>query len=144
MFKRILFPTDFSEVSRKAMNFVKKLKDSGTREVIVFHAIDSRNLEALTHYSPADLLNTETILAKIASEETQAIAEELKQYGFTVKILIENGIPFREILKAEDSENVSAIVIGSHGTSNIKEMFLGSVSEKVIRKAKKPVIVIKR
>jgi len=44
----------------------------------------------------------------------------------------------------EDEEDVSAIVIGSHGKSNIKEMFLGSVSENAIRYCKKPVLVVKR
>jgi len=44
----------------------------------------------------------------------------------------------------EKEEDVSAIVLGSHGKSNIKEMLLGSVSEHVIRHCKKPVIVIKR
>jgi len=50
----------------------------------------------------------------------------------------------REILRVEEEEGVSIIVIGSHGKTNIKEMLLGSVSEKVIRKSKNPVLVIKR
>jgi nucleotide-binding universal stress UspA family protein len=39
---------------------------------------------------------------------------------------------------------VSAIVIGSHGRSNVAEMLIGSVSEKVIRRCRVPVLVIKR
>ncbi|RLG23437.1 universal stress protein, partial [Methanosarcinales archaeon] len=39
---------------------------------------------------------------------------------------------------------ISLIVIGSHGKSNVKEMLLGSVSEKVIKKSKRPVLVVKR
>lgn len=56
---------------------------------------------------------------------------------------IEVGIPLREILKVEE-EDVSVIAIGSHGKSNLQEMFLGSVSEKVARKCKKPILIIKR
>ena len=37
MFEKILYPTDFSDVAEKALNYVKKLKDSGAREVIVLH-----------------------------------------------------------------------------------------------------------
>ena len=44
----------------------------------------------------------------------------------------------------ETEEDISLIVIGSHGKSNVKEMLLGSVSEKVIRKSKRPVLVVKR
>ena len=61
-----------------------------------------------------------------------------------MKTLLKIGFPVREILDAEKRERVSVIVIGSHGKSNLEEMFLGSVSEKVIRKCKKPVIIIKR
>ncbi|MDO9515164.1 MAG: universal stress protein [Syntrophales bacterium] len=144
MFKKILYPTDFSDVSKKALASILALKTNEAQEVVVMHVIDSRNLDAMAQYVPADLLRTQEALEKIAREEAQAIADELEKKGFTVKIRIEEGIPSRNILEAEEDEGVSSIVIGSHGVSNIKEIFLGSVSEKVIRKAKSPVIVIKR
>ena len=61
-----------------------------------------------------------------------------------VKLRVETGVPVREILRVEAEEGVSAVVIGSHGISNLQEIFLGSVSEKVIRKSKMPVFVVKR
>ena len=54
-----------------------------------------------------------------------------------------SGMSVREILRVEEEEGISVTVIGSHGRSNLKEIFLGSVSEKVIRKSKNPVFVIK-
>jgi nucleotide-binding universal stress UspA family protein len=48
-------------------------------------------------------------------------------------------------LKAEEQEkDVSVVVLGSHGKSCIAEMLLGSVSEKVVRKSSKPVLVVRR
>ena len=47
-------------------------------------------------------------------------------------------------MKAEEEENVSVVVLGSHGKSCITEMLLGSVSEKVVRKSTKPVLVVRR
>jgi nucleotide-binding universal stress UspA family protein len=79
-----------------------------------------------------------------AQEEIRAIEDELKKSGFNVKTRIDKGVPFREILKAEQEEDISVVVIGSHGVSCIKEMLLGSVSEKVIRKSSKPVLVVRR
>jgi nucleotide-binding universal stress UspA family protein len=79
-----------------------------------------------------------------AQEEISAIEDELKKSGFNVKTRIDKGIPFREILKAEQEEDISVVVIGSHGVSCIEEMFLGSCSEKVIRKSSKPVLVVRR
>ena len=72
------------------------------------------------------------------------IAEKLSDAGIKTIIRIEKGIPFKEILRVEKEEDVSLIIIGSHGTSDVKEMLLGSVSEKVVRKAEKPVLVVKR
>ena len=50
----------------------------------------------------------------------------------------------QEILRVEEEENISAIVMGSHGRSNLQKIFLGSVSEKVARRCKQPVLVVKR
>jgi len=68
----------------------------------------------------------------------------LKESGFDVKVRIERRIPLREILRVEEEKGVSVIIIGSHGKTNIEEMLLGSVSEKVIRRSQKPVLVVKR
>ncbi|MBN2398335.1 MAG: universal stress protein [Deltaproteobacteria bacterium] len=144
MFRKILYPTDFSDVSKKALASLSNLKTDEDQEVVIIHVIDSRNLDAMAQYVPADLVKTQEALEKLAWEEAQAITDQLEKAGFKVTVRIEEGIPSRNILEAEADEDVSCIVIGSHGVSNIKEMFLGSVSEKVIRKAKKPVIVIKR
>jgi len=145
MFKKILIPTDFSDVAEKALDCVKQLKDAGTREVVVLHVIKKNSLEVIAQYSSIrDFEEVEKEVEGDAREKLSRIEKELKETGFQVKIRVETGFPFSEILRVEDEEDVSAIVIGSHGLSNIKEILLGSVSESVIRKAKKPVIVIKR
>ena len=68
----------------------------------------------------------------------------MKESGFDVKVRIERRIPLREILRVEEEEGVSVIIIGSHGKTNIEEMLLGSVSEMVIRRSQKPVLLVKR
>ncbi len=49
MFEKILYPTDFSDVSRKAVDYIKTLKDPGTKEVIVLHVIDEREIVHIAH-----------------------------------------------------------------------------------------------
>ena len=146
MFEKILYPTDFSDVAKKAMDFIKQLKGAGTKEVVVFHVIDERILDRIQHHSETGI-NVEVIEKKMeenAQEEISAIEDKLKKSGFNVKTRIDKGVPFREILKAEQEEDISVVVIGSHGVSCIEEMFLGSCSEKVIRKSRKPVLVVRR
>jgi len=144
MFAKILYPTDFSDVSKKALAYLKQLKDAGAKEIVILHVIDERRIEAITLYGTGGSFVFIEKMEEEARKEVIAIEGELKKCGFEAKARIETGIPLREILRVEEEENVSLIIIGSHGKTNIKEMLMGSVSEKVVRRAKNPVLVIKR
>lgn len=145
MFEKILFPTDFSDVATKALQYVKQLREAGGREVVVLHVIDQSNLELLSSYSTIqDYLSIEKEIDTRASEEIGFISNDLRQLGFVVRERIEKGIPLRVVLKVAEEEHPSVIVVGSHGKSNLEEMLLGSVSEKVVRKSRYPVLVVKR
>ena len=147
MFGRILYPTDFSDVSKKALDYLKQLREAGAKEVIVLHIIDTREIESIARYGevPMNLeKGLEEKMEESVKQELTAVEAELRESGFDVKVRIEKGIPFREILRVEEEEEVSVVVIGSHGKSCVAEMFLGSVSEKVVRKSKRPVLVVRR
>jgi nucleotide-binding universal stress UspA family protein len=146
MFENILYPTDFSDASKKALDYIKQLKGAGTKEVVVLHVIDEREIEHIAHLAELNVSIEELEKRRegYAREEMEAIEAELKKSGFAVKTRIEKGIPFRDILKAEKEGDVSVVVIGSHGKSCVTEMLLGSVSEKVVRKSSKPVLVVRR
>jgi nucleotide-binding universal stress UspA family protein len=144
MFEKILYPTDFSDVAKNALDFIKTLENADKKEVIVLHVMDANLMDFSSRYAPELFMTIEEKIKKNITKDLNRIKVSLAEKGFTVRIRIERGVPFREILRVEQEEDVSVIVIGSHGVSNVKEMLLGSVSEKVIRKAKKPVLVIKR
>ena len=145
MFEKILYPTDFSDVAVKALEYIKRLKASGAKEVIVLHVNDERGNESVARILGESQFNK---LNQNKMQETERklkrVEKELIDAGFKARLRVETGMPVREILRVQDEENVSVTVIGSHGRSNLEEIFLGSVSEKVIRKSKQPVFVIKR
>ncbi|MEE4262220.1 MAG: universal stress protein [Desulfobacteraceae bacterium] len=145
MFKKILYPTDFSDVAAKALNYIIKLRASGAQQVVVLHVIDERGIDSVHRFLSESEFNN---LKKKKNEDTESmlkgVEKELAAAGFKVRLRVETGMPVREILRVEEEENVSVIVIGSHGLSNLQEIFLGSVSEKVTRRSKNPVLVIKR
>ena len=145
MFKKILYPTDFSDVSKKAIDYIKQLRERGSEMVIVMHVINQRGMRAIEQYASGNSMEIEQRIMDDAKQQIEVIEDELKKSGLKVKSMIQTGIPVREILKVEEKEeNVSVIVIGSHGKSNLEEIFLGSVSEKVSRKCKSPVLIVKR
>ena len=145
MFDKTLYPTDFSDVAKKAMDYITKLKEAGGKEVIVLHVIDERAIgDIYLLYASRGSVEMVRRIKEEACKEMDNTGARLRQEGFEVKLRVERGIPLTEILRVEQEEGVSVTVIGSHGKSNVKEMLLGSVSEKVIRKSERPILVIKR
>lgn len=154
MFKIILYPTDFSDNAANCLGYLKNLHDAGAKKIILLNVIHQRVLDTLETIHKAayfqdgryteDREEAEQRLEKERQEKMAPLAAELEAAGFEIKIRIEKGYPVREILKVEKEEAVSAIVIGSHGRSNFSRARIGSVSEKVIRRAKAPVLLIKR
>ncbi|HHS50962.1 MAG TPA: universal stress protein [candidate division Zixibacteria bacterium] len=150
MFTKILFPTDFSEKSEHALAVVKKLRDAGTKTVVLVHVLDQREMSTMADMEGFSSLRFEELLEEIrkamrkkASRKLEEINRELDDLGFAVEERLVEGIPFTEILRIAEKEEVSAIVIGSTGKGLLSEMLLGSTSEKVVRESKRPVIVVK-
>ena len=142
MFTKVLYPTDFSDVAVKALDYIKQLKEAGTEEVILLHVIDQRSIDVLNEFARTG--STEKGLEDYSKKEITDLSEKIRSWGLRPTTRIVQGLPLPEILNASEEDGISLIVIGSHGKSNIAEMLMGSVSEKVVRKSKRPVLVVKR
>ncbi len=146
VFKKILYPTDFSDVATKALDYIKQLKEAGSQEVVILHVMNRNVIDGLMRHplQENDILQWREVAKEIALESLAEVKKELEGVGFAVKTIFKIGYPWQEILAVEEKEAPSIIAIGSHGRSNIGEIFLGSVSERVIRKSRRPVLVVKR
>lgn len=147
MFKKILYPTDFSECAQAAIPYIKSMKKAGTKEVIILHVIDVRQSTIIDTTAFGETFVYPYDISDILKKEAQTqIKKLIKQFSRLFKItpLVVEGIPFKEIIHAAQQYDVSCIVLVSHGKSNIEEMLLGSVTEKVVRKSSIPCLVIKR
>ena len=145
LFETILYPTDFSDVSKKALSVIKQFAKYKVKKVIILHVVHQRIIDSLSiHAGRINIEEFKEDLINNAKNQLAEIKNELHILGLSVVTRIKIGIPMSEILKAEAEENPTVIVLGSHGKTNLQEMLMGSVSEKVIRQSKKPVLVIKR
>jgi nucleotide-binding universal stress UspA family protein len=153
MFSKILFPTDFSEVAAKAQGFIKRLNTAQMGEIVLLNVVNQRLFDALDTHSAIifhdgrykeDTGDVKQRIIDQRQEKLAVIGKDLEQAGFAVKPMVKIGNPRKEILKVESQENVSVIVMGSHGRSNLGEMLIGSVTEKVVRRSICNVVVIKR
>jgi len=150
MFSKILYPTDFSNVARKALAYISKLRKAGCGEVVILHVIDEREIQGIVAWSsisgnwPVNLDSELKKREKHHLAELKKIARELEKEGCQVKTIVKEGHPAQEIIKVAAEEKADVIVIGSHGKSNLRGMLLGSVSESVVHKSPVPVLVVKR
>jgi len=154
LFRKILYPTDFSDLAEVAKDYVKKLKEANAEEVVVLHVIhplefslppldDPFALDVATLY--AHLPEIERAIIEAHEERLKEIAKELEAVGFKVKTLLTVGEPREEIVRVAREERVSVIVIGYHGKSLIERILeIGSTAKAVIKKAECPVLVVKK
>jgi nucleotide-binding universal stress UspA family protein len=151
MFTRVLFPTDFSAPSMRAMDYIMDLKDAGTLEVVMVHVIDQKDITMIAA-GGAGFLGTvpdvETEVQRRLREDIQNsiidTRRKLEREGLAVRVRTPLGDPGKEIVKAADEEQASLIIMGSHGRSNIRDRLLGTVSEYVVKNAHQPVLIVKR
>ena len=81
---------------------------------------------------------------RVDTERLSAIKDRLIALGYRVRTILKTGIPFREINAIAEEENVSLIVMGSHGKSNVREAYTGSETEFITLQHVRPVLVIPR
>lgn len=154
MFAKILYPTDFSDTAGKSLPYIKELRKAGAGKIVLLNVIHQRILDSLETIHKAVYFqdgryeeDSEAAVQKLEEERRKKmgpLVAELEAAGFEVTTRIEKGHPVTEILKIEKAENVSAIVMGSHGKNDIVEALIGSVSGKVVRRSVTPVLLVKR
>jgi nucleotide-binding universal stress UspA family protein len=142
--RKILAPTDLSELSLAGVQYALKLAQAQDAEVIVYYVVvidDS--------WPPARCeFEFDPVRGLIEDQKClldRFVKEKLLDLGRNVKVrpLVEIGIPYRSIVEKAEEEGVDMIVMSTHGRSGFDHMFIGSVTEKVVRRANCPVLSIR-
>ena len=140
--KTILCPIDFSELSVNAMEYAVFLASHHHAELLLLHVVEY--LQEFEHYqilvfTPLELAEK---MEKQAYEKLTKLAEQIKK-TVEVETVVRQGRAFVEIIKEATEKNMDLIVMGSHGRTGISHMLMGSVAEKVVRKAHCPVLIVR-
>ncbi|MFN3695571.1 MAG: universal stress protein [Ignavibacterium sp.] len=134
MFKKILFATDISKASDAVLSCGTGLKNLGAEEVILFYALGVRHIESLKY-----------VLKDIAEPALLRQKKMLEDQGLNVKLEIAPGIPSEEINNYAEKNNISLIVIGTHGESAAQHILfrIGGVTSEILHSHKKPLLVVR-
>lgn len=136
LLRRVLLPTDFSPAAERATAVVAALAGRGLQEVIVLHTLDVPGGEA---YPPG----FQELAEAQAKEKLAQVAARLQEAGISqVKTSYDPGRPLPAILKVLEAQEISLIIMGTHGKGFLKEILLGSVAHNVARLAPNPVLLV--
>jgi nucleotide-binding universal stress UspA family protein len=153
--RKILYATDLSKNSSYAFLYAVDMANRHNARIVILHSV-----ERVHHmYSEGMSARGEELLQRAKEQERETDLDEIKKYlqkfckkaenqvgvpcvEMVSKILIPLGHPVEEILKAADDEGCDAIVLGTHGKGFLRQTFLGSVAEDVLKRTRKPVFII--
>jgi nucleotide-binding universal stress UspA family protein len=140
---RILCPVDFSEFSLDALRHGVVLAQWYGAELSVVHVYDP----------PAPLLPVKGLpgnLPLAPTIEVEEIVQALRRFCEPVlastapnaNMVVREGNPAREIARQAEEASADLLILGTHGRSGFERLFLGSVTEKVLRSTRVPVLTI--
>ncbi len=141
--KRILVPTDFSDTSKMAMDFAVKLAKKNTTSITLLHALDFPIPMGDMYVSPTIANEVYEASTASVSRELERLCEHIKdEHGVACEYHVQLG-PLTEVIESYEKNNqFDSVIMGTHGASGLKEVFVGSNTEKVIRRSLAPVFSI--
>jgi nucleotide-binding universal stress UspA family protein len=147
---RILVPTDFSEQAINALKVAAQMAKRFNGEIFLLHMLELPMQLVGTAASGSAIgganhdLPEAIYFMKLAKKRFQDIMQEPYLKGINVHETVEFHQAFEGIMEVSEKYNCDIIIMGSHGATGFKEMFIGSNTEKVVRNSNIPVMVIKK
>jgi nucleotide-binding universal stress UspA family protein len=143
--RQILAPTDFSEHSDQALRSAAELARQFGAKLVLLHVVPSDILESISkaHVPPHPMDKVyEDLTQEVREQYARHVAPELRR-AVEAEILVLPGVPFLEIIRTARVKGVGLIVMATHGRTGLSHALVGSVTEKVVRKAPCPVLSIR-
>lgn len=139
--KKIIVPVDFSEYSENALQTASFLAKKHKAEITILHVLELSNALKIQseHYTKQEVL----FFLKLAENKLEKLLQKEYLKGIKVASRIEFHNLFEELDKLAIKENADLIIMGSQGATGLKELFVGSNTEKVVRNSSVPVLVVK-
>jgi len=140
--KNILVPTDFSSQASYALHVAAQLAKKNNCEIYLLHMLELpvNEIDALSSHSD---LPEAMFYMKLARKRFDEVAAKPFLKNIKVHEIVKFHQAFDGIIDTCKEFKIDLIVMGSHGVSGFKEMFIGSNTEKVVRTSDIPVLVIK-
>ena len=143
--RRILYATDFSKASARALDEAVRLAKQNHAELLVVHVIEPVGQYAAGEdFGGAELyMKIEEAAEQDAQRSMQKLMGKLQQARVKAKSLLLKGLAYEQIVKTARSRKANIIVIGTHGRTGLSKLFMGSVAGRVVSLASCPVLTVR-
>ena len=144
MFKRILVPTDGSEITMKAVDAAIDLAKSLGAELHAISVKEPFPYSAISEMQPTPPQEFFDAQQRIASKRVKTVAELAEQAGVACHPhTVEALHPWEAIIEHARRMECDIVVMGSHGRRGVTALLLGSETQKVLTHSKVPVLVVR-
>lgn len=143
--KKILVPVDFSECSKNALFYALDIARENKAEIFLLHVIDVELVAKLSDLGLSSEVDIKKGVERDARAELERMMSEAgrKRRGIRIQEMVDEGIPFIQILKKAKDLGVNLIVMGSFGTSSpMRRLLFGSTVELVLKGVRIPVLCV--
>ena len=139
--KKILISTDFSEASTAAVKYGCALADAFHASLHVLHVIEEPFVQGWA--GVPDQVSFRQTVHEQAIRQLDQVLSHTERDRFNAQLVTKFGAPFVEVVRYAREQEIDLIVMGTHGRGPIAHMLIGSVAEKVVRKAPCPVLTVR-
>lgn len=137
MFEKVLFPTDFSEYAKSALDCIAGFP--GARDVILFHVVE----EARSPRGGGEIGDIFYRTGENFLKEEKRYLENLSQNLRVTTAVKTSSDTAGAIIETAEERGVSLIVVGARGNSLVEGILLGSVSMAVLRRSRTNVLIMR-
>jgi universal stress protein A len=141
--KSILVPVDFSDCSRKALEYAVPLANQHHAAITLLHVVASPVYNTAEYGGGVNYGALESEMRTTAQEKLEALRKQEVGGEIAGDAVVRTGSATAEIIAAAKEMSADLIVISTHGHSGLKHVLLGSVAEHVVRRAPCPVLVVR-
>ncbi|MDO8886030.1 universal stress protein [Candidatus Oleimmundimicrobium sp.] len=138
--EKILFPTDGSKTAERAREFAVNIAKATSAKIIVLSVAPTPT--TLSGFQPAIASRFESELKNKMMEIAKTAKKKILDEGVKADFKVVSGDPSDRIVELAEEEKVDAIVMGTHGTTGLARFFIGSVADRVVRKAHCPIVLV--
>jgi universal stress protein A len=142
--RRILVPVDLSDFTAPVINYALPYALQFGAEVILLHIFEPRSYSLDSIIVPPEMEEANMQMKQRVQQQLDELrAQAVSGRPLQARSLVRSGKPYHEICQAAEALDCDLIILGTHGYTGLKHLYLGSTAERVVRHAPCPVLTVR-